>query len=176
MEIIAPTAFKTQAWKNGGGITHEIAREEDAGQILWRLSIAEVTSDGPFSAFPGLARILTVIDGAGLYLDAEGTRLSALPLKPCTFPGQLAPDCHCIDGPVRDLNLIYDPTRIAGAVTSLGSDTSHCCAKGRYAAFALGQGTDIDGKPLPEGAVAIFGCGTLRTSISPALLIHLDPV
>ena len=81
MRIILPEAFHTQPWKNGGGITHEIAREDRDGALLWRLSIAEVASDGPFSAFTGLSRILTVIEGAGLHLHTPEGRLDALPLR-----------------------------------------------------------------------------------------------
>jgi environmental stress-induced protein Ves len=66
MKIIPPSAFVTMPWKNGGGITHEILKQEHGGKLLWRLSIAEVASDGPFSLFPGLSRILTVIEGARL--------------------------------------------------------------------------------------------------------------
>ncbi len=94
MRIILASDFQTQPWKNGGGITHEIARKDDGNGLLWRLSIAEVASDGPFSAFTGLSRILTVIDGAGLWLDTPHGRLDALHSSlfpsPATFPSPAA--------------------------------------------------------------------------------------
>ena len=71
---ILPTAFTTAPWKNGGGVTHEIAKSEEDGAWLWRLSIAEVATDGPFSAFLGLSRILTVIEGEGLQLHLPLSR------------------------------------------------------------------------------------------------------
>ena len=44
---------------------------------MWRLSIAEVDEDGPFSLFEGMARILTVIDGKGMVLESEDGVLDA---------------------------------------------------------------------------------------------------
>lgn len=50
---------------------------------------AEVASDGPFSLFPGLARILAVIDGDGMDLrDATGHIVHLVPpLTPVHFSG-----------------------------------------------------------------------------------------
>ena len=47
---------KASPWKNGGGVTREIAKGAAAGpddDWGWRISIAEVERDGPFSTFPG---------------------------------------------------------------------------------------------------------------------------
>ena len=50
---IPATSYRAMPWKNGQGITHEIAREPAAGDsFLWRLSIAEVAADGDFSLVP----------------------------------------------------------------------------------------------------------------------------
>lgn len=59
-------------WANGGGITREIAALRGAGGILWRISLADVDAEGPFSVFAGLRRILTVIEGAGMVLEDPG--------------------------------------------------------------------------------------------------------
>ena len=117
MRIIPPSEFKAMPWKNGGGITHEILKEERDGKLLWRLSIAEVASDGPFSLFPGLSRILTVIDGEGLVLQAPDHELRALPFSPVTFSGDLAITSKRIGGDVRDFNVIFDDSIVAADVT-----------------------------------------------------------
>jgi len=126
MRLIRPADFRTQPWKNGGGITHEIARADRGGRLLWRLSIAEVASDGPFSAFPGLSRILTVIEGAGLYLDTPGGRLDALPLAPLAFSGDLPVQSRLIGGPIRDFNLIYDGRHLQASVTLVRDRLPEC--------------------------------------------------
>lgn len=160
MRIFPPTAFTRQPWKNGGGITHEITRATDAvGLLLWRLSIAEVGSEGPFSAFPGLARILTVIDGAGLHLDTPAGRLDALPFAPLGFAGDTPVCCRLIAGPVRDFNLIHDPARTRADVSVLEPGPVITCpaARGRrYALLATGPGCRLDGIDLPDGALTEF--------------------
>ena len=63
MKIITQTEFVSSLWKNGAGTTLEIARKDGPKGYFWRLSIAKVTYDSIFSTFPGMARILTVIEG-----------------------------------------------------------------------------------------------------------------
>lgn len=180
MQLIPPSGFQTQPWKNGGGITHEIARKEERGRLLWRLSIAEVGSDGPFSAFPGLARILTVIAGEGLFLDTPEGRLSALPLAPLTFPGDLPADCTRIAGAVRDFNLIYDRRRIRAAVRVLGAGTETAlgAAPGRlHALLCLGPGCRLGDTSLPEGAVSLVDHDANAVAEgAPALVATLDRI
>ncbi|MCW3780989.1 HutD/Ves family protein [Defluviimonas salinarum] len=180
MQVIPPFGFATQPWKNGGGITHEIARSEEQDALLWRLSIAEVGTDGPFSAFPGLARILTVIDGKGLILDTPEGRLSALPFAPLAFPGDLPAECSRIAGAVRDFNVIYDPARIRAAVRVLdaGTETALDDAPGRlHALLSLGPDCRVGGSVLPEGAVALLDrAARTATEGAPALVAVLDRV
>src|SRR5690606_25010421 len=156
IRIVAPDAFLTQPWKNGGGVTHEIARAEDAAGLIWRLSVAEVAADGPFSPFPGLARILTVIDGAGMVLDTPEGPIAARPLIPVAFPGDLPVHGQLVNGHLRDLNVIFDPRRIAAAVSVVAPGSTPCAgAAGRmYACLARTAGVSIDGRPLASGGAA----------------------
>ncbi|MFZ1662625.1 MAG: HutD family protein [Paracoccaceae bacterium] len=177
MRIILPADFQTQPWKNGGGITHEIAREDAAGSLLWRLSIAEVASDGPFSAFTGLSRILTVIDGAGLWLDTPHGRLDALPLRPLPFSGDLPVSSRMIDGPIRDFNLIFNGERLTGSVEHVTAARVLPGVPGRqYALLTLSDGATVNEVNLPTGAVALFNHANLTASPAlSALLVQLDP-
>jgi environmental stress-induced protein Ves len=68
-------ASKTMPWKNGGGVTTEIAISPAAATLSefdWRVSIARIETTGPFSAFPGIDRTLAVLSGAGLTLNVDG--------------------------------------------------------------------------------------------------------
>lgn len=178
MRIIPPAAFSRQPWKNGGGITHEITREADAAGLLWRLSIAEVGRDGPFSAFPGLARILTVIEGAGLHLDTAEGRLDALPFAPLGFGGDLTIHCRLIAGPVRDFNLIHDPARTRARVLVLEPGSVITCPAAnarRHALLATGSGCRLDHAALPKGALAAFDqASRLIVANLPALLVTIE--
>lgn len=166
MRIIRPGNFTTQPWKNGGGVTHEIARSDDESGLIWRLSLAEVASDGPFSAFPGLERILTVIDGAGLILDTAGGPIAAHPLGPVRFSGDLPIDARLIGGPVRDLNLIFDPGRIAGTVR-LVDDTHPLAAGVSGALYCLSGRFRHAGEEVSPGCVAMLDAATAVPKADP---------
>ena len=129
-------------WNNGGGVTREVASDRNEKGMIWRLSFAEVERPGPFSPFPGLARVLTVISGAGLVLRSDDDELTAAPGAPVRFSGDLPIDCVVIDGPVRDFNLIFDPARVNMDVIRI--DNSSHKAKMR-AAFPLTASCAIDG-------------------------------
>ncbi len=99
-------------WKNGGGTTTEIMiRPEgaDVGTAFdWRVSMAEVTTDGPFSAFPNHQRSLLVLAGKGLILNNAG--FPDITLRPggeiIEFQGDEPVSAKLVDGPVRDFNVI----------------------------------------------------------------------
>ncbi len=171
--LITPEDYVTTLWKNGGGITHEIARSDQEGRLLWRLSVAEVDSDGPFSRFEGLSRILTVITGAGLALHTPAGRLDALPLTPLAFSGDLPVECVRLSGPVRDLNVIYDATRLTAHVEMRVGPFAQTF-QGLTALYALADGVTADGVALPVGACAI-GDGSLTLADGASgLLIRLS--
>jgi hypothetical protein len=101
--------YQRMPWKNGGGTTTEIWKQASpAGEMLWRLSIADVASDGPFSEFPGIDRWIMVIAGKGMELSIEsmGTRRLDRPFEPLFFSGDAKTECRLIDGPIRDFNFM----------------------------------------------------------------------
>jgi uncharacterized protein len=94
-------------WRNGRGVTREIAVcPGGADDFLWRLSIADVAADGPFSAFPGYRRVITVLTGAGMRLTVDGAVHDIGPLEPFEFDGGAQTTCTLPGGPITDLNLI----------------------------------------------------------------------
>ena len=85
------SALPAQPWKNGGGVTREVlCLPEGSGfeRFDWRVSIAHIASSGPFSSFPGVDRVITLLEGAGVHLrSADGAidhRLDT-PLAPFAF-------------------------------------------------------------------------------------------
>ncbi|TDL78431.1 HutD family protein [Palleronia sediminis] len=104
-------------WKNGGGITRRIARGMSGDRVVWTLSRADVREDGPFSNFEGLQRILTVVSNSGMDLVHKGGSLTAPPCLPVAFDGGLPVTARLHDGPLTDLNLMFDASICAGRVT-----------------------------------------------------------
>lgn len=86
---LIPADYTRQPWKNGKGETVELARADRDGALLWRLSMATVAEDGPFSVFPGIERNLTVLTGPGFRLKGDGIALDCAPLRPVAFAGDI---------------------------------------------------------------------------------------
>ncbi len=109
MNIIKYDELVETPWKNGGGITREIATAQSGGTFLWRISMADVSEDGVFSEFTGRTRVLTVIKGSGVALIHDASILQADLWEPVRFDGALKIHATLNDGPITDLNLMFDP-------------------------------------------------------------------
>jgi environmental stress-induced protein Ves len=111
-------------WKNGGGETLEIAVHPPAAALTefeWRISLAQVATDGPFSVFPQTDRTLCVVEGTGLMLHIEGRGPITLTQAsdPLMFPADVPASSHLCDGPIRDLNVMTRRGRFRHAVERL---------------------------------------------------------
>jgi len=126
-------------WRNGGGLTRELAAWPEGRDWTWRISVAEVAADGPFSHFPGVQRFFAVLGGKGVRLTADGrphevTATSA----PLEFDGAATVDCQLLAGPTQDLNLMLQRGRASGAMTRLADAHSWVTAEeGVVAIYAL---------------------------------------
>jgi environmental stress-induced protein Ves len=115
--ILRAADYRRMRWKNGGGWTTELAVHPEsvgaaAGAFDWRISIAEIESDGAFSTFPGCDRWIALLDGIGMELRGEGTEPVRLErrLHFVHFTGEAKTDGKLISGPVRDFNVIVRRT------------------------------------------------------------------
>ena len=150
--IVTPDHYRRMPWKNGGGLTEEIATHpEDAAleTFDWRVSIAAVERDGPFSRFAGVDRTITLIEGAGMRLSSNGCDvLLRAPFEPYTFDGGDVVDCTLLSGPIRDFNAMFRRERTRGCVTVVRRSTIVDAADFRLAFAAAGaHECAIDGAP-----------------------------
>jgi environmental stress-induced protein Ves len=118
--LLKPADYVRMPWKDGGGHTAEIAAHPTGATLAtfdWRVSIADVTADGPFSRFAGVDRIIVLVSGAGMRLagGAHDAELRAV-YEPYAFSGDDALTCSLIAGPVRDFNLMLRRGRVRGRV------------------------------------------------------------
>jgi uncharacterized protein len=114
---IVPAQYRQMPWRNGGGVTSEIAvfpEPEDGATAIaqpfwWRLSIAAVKESGPFSLFPGYDRTLLMLSGDGMELSF-GEAAAPLVVQqsgvPVAFSGELPTGCKLLGGAVRDFNIM----------------------------------------------------------------------
>ncbi|MEZ5963673.1 MAG: HutD family protein [Planctomycetota bacterium] len=119
LTLVARAAQPEMPWRNKGGSTREIAAEPlgaRAGDAFaWRVSVASVTRDGPFSMFPGVERTMWLLRGVGMELSVDGRNVRLdKPHAEVAFRGEEAVHARLLDGPTEDLNLMFDRMRVRG--------------------------------------------------------------
>ncbi len=109
-KLIPLSAVRPIPWRNGGGITRELIAWPDAKNWIWRISVADVASDGAFSHFEGVQRWLSILAGAGVRLSIGSEELEGVELgvgsEPFAFDGSIPVYCNLLQGAVQDLNLM----------------------------------------------------------------------
>lgn len=184
LRLIKKNDMDKMPWKNGGGVTTEVAISPASATLAelnfdWRVSIAGVSEDGPFSKFPGYARHLVVWDGAGLVTKGA----ERLPMVPFTFSGDDTMDAKLISGAVKDFGVIFNPKKISCEmrVQTLAEDESYerdcegdlflLCARGemRIGEFYLNPGDVVHA----VGPTALIGKALDQTQI---VIVELRPL
>lgn len=173
MKTVRRADLAAQPWKNGGGVTREIgAHPPGAGMdgFDWRLSLADVASDGPFSAFPGIDRTLTVIDGAGLDLDFGGGTIALPPGQPLSFPGEAQVSARLTDGAITDLNVMTRRGVLSHHLAVLAA--GEAVPAGTHALIAI-----EDGGGLAAGDTLLAQDGAMTGTAAPcrAIAVILCP-
>lgn len=90
--LIQYASLRPTPWKNGGGVTTELAMSPPGaglGDFDWRVSLASIAEDGPFSQFPGVDRTLVMVAGDGVLLEVGDQRVVLSPSEPLVeFAGE----------------------------------------------------------------------------------------
>ncbi|WP_066732037.1 HutD family protein [Cupriavidus sp. D384] len=170
LDAIAPTP-----WKNGGGTTREIAAwPPGAGMDTfdWRISVADIAADGPFSAFPGIDRQIVLIDGAGVHLQAHDDSFCHKLVRvgePFAFSGDTAIHAALVDGPTRDFNVMTRRGRCRAEVRLMRQPFTAVPAEATVMVLAL-RG-DWDTANSGDGQHLSAGEGILMPAGSPAITL-----
>jgi environmental stress-induced protein Ves len=185
--VINKTRFRKMPWANGGGVTTELIAhsDEQSDRILWRLSMAGVTSDGPFSHFAGYDRILVLMQGRGLTLshgDGAEQVLSTV-YDMASFPGDAQTRATLAEGPIQDFNVIADRSTFAASVivTRAGTECRVPIHASVLAVFAVDDdllivGPDEAGHPVPKGDLLLVEApqqGDWRVCGATAIIVQL---
>ena len=178
MQIIRRASLVATPWKNGGGVTRQIACLPPAADISnfdWRISTAEVSQDGAFSRFDGVDRRLYILEGAGLDLRFGGQ--DALRLRTgehIDFAGEADVHGVLIDGPVTDLNIMVrrDRMRMRAERISVDGTADIEHGWGMAALFVLkGEMSVMDSVAQPNDTVLLDGTQAMTVSGSAELLL-----
>lgn len=142
--LLDPAQYITTPWKNGGGVTVDIAVEGD----VWRLGRTPIVAAGPFSDYGGFDRVQVLVAGSGLVLKTpEGEIDVRQPFRPVRFAGETPIVSRLESGPVEVVNLIGNRASVRIDIEVLDEGRS----------LRLGPGTHIVYNPLGESALDVGG-------------------
>lgn len=154
LKPISPASYRRSPWKNGGGVTIDVAEERRAGSapgswegLIWRLGRTTISTPAPFSDLPGIDRVQMVIAGRGLALDTpEGEVDLREPFRAARYRGEAPIVSRLEDGPVEVVNLMGDRALVELDLAALGPGMKTRLGRSVHVAYA------------PEGArVSIHG-------------------
>jgi len=176
--VLAPADYRRMPWKNGGGHTLEIAVEPpgaDLAHFAWRVSIAAIERDGPFSSFPGVDRTLVLLAGNGMRLSGDGSTVELrTAYEPVTFAGEAALDCALADGPTRDFNFMVRRALASGSMRVVRDEACALPPASAYVCYAATGTCESLLSGLPPIEVAAEHT-LVVTSDSPMHGLHVNP-
>jgi environmental stress-induced protein Ves len=147
--------------------------------------MARVASDGPFSAFPGIDRTLTVVSGCGLSLRTAGRDATTLSVgtAPFAFSGDTPTEARLTNGPILDLNVMTRRRLYRHALLPITRSAEHRLPDYRSAAvlISLDGSTHLHGLAsgcpvrLDHGDAAVIeaAAATVRVAPGPGALAWL---
>lgn len=153
-----------QPWRNGRGATREIVCwPEGSGDAFdWRLSLATLEGDAPFSSFVGVERWFAIVSGGPVELRMSSSAHGPQPPRclrlgtadpACRFDGASAVQALVPPSGAQALNLMLRRPRARGAMRRL-ADAQPCRAAGQGALLVCAGVWQID-LGLGSGSVAL---------------------
>jgi environmental stress-induced protein Ves len=198
--LLSPAGYRRFPWKNGGGVTVDIAAERLDGYpeggwqgLVWRFGRTTIPAPGPFSDLAGFDRCQVVIGGAGLVLvTPDGEIDLRQPFGPVRYRGEVPITSRLEQGPVEVVNLIADRSRVAIDLAVLQAGDSLAVLPGCHvlhapttpAALLLGPQAGLFGgtealaialAPDHAAQITLAGAADLRCEAGPCLVASILP-
>jgi environmental stress-induced protein Ves len=134
-----PDHYVRTPWKNGGGVTTDIALDDDTGGDVWRFSRTPITVAGPFSDYTGFDRLQVLVAGSGLVLQTPAGEIDVRqPFRPVRFAGETAIVSRLESGPVEVVNLLGDRSRVSIDLAVLEAGRRRDLGPGLHIAYCPG--------------------------------------
>jgi hypothetical protein len=167
--------FRRTPWKNGGGITIDIADaygpDVAPGSwqgMIWRLGRTTIAAPGPFSDLTGYDRLQTVISGQGLVLETPDGEIDLRrPFQVVRYDGGMPIVSRLEHGPVEVVNLIADRERCEIALAVVAAPAQHMLRPALHVLYAA-TGTVaglIGGEPVAIEAGAALRIDATATTL-----------
>jgi environmental stress-induced protein Ves len=184
-------AFRHMPWKNGGGVTIDIAVTMLPGfepgsweGIVWRFSRTAIVTPGAFSDLSGYDRQLMLVAGKGLVLGTPVGEIDVRqPFRPVRFAGETSVVSRLEAGPVEVVNLIGDRSRVSIDLSCLTGGATNACPAGVHIIYAATSSCElsINGKDcaIAAGHAMRIDAGTgfaVASRIGTAIVACIIPV
>ena len=157
LAAIDPAAFRHTPWKNGGGVTIDIAgaSRPDAtpaewAATIWRFGRTSIDTGAPFSDLSGFDRMQVVVAGRGLVLETPAGEIDVRePFVPVRFHGETAIVSRLEAGPVEVVNLIGDRSRVAIDLRVLEAGSRLALTSGIHLLYAAVEPCELHCDEVP---------------------------
>jgi len=178
IRILRSADYPARPWKNGGGTTRDIVvspPDASLDDFDWRLSLAQVDRDGPFSRFDDIDRTLVLLTGA-MTLHEDDRQLDLVRHEPVTFAGERAIHASVPGGATLDFNVMTRRGRVRHTVRR-ESFRKHANVAARTGStivlFALEDGLTVDGEQLRTYDTAIISASQVVVVVSTGAVAAL---
>ena len=186
MPILNASNRRRVPWKNGSGMTLEIATDAGTvgGEWSWRISIADVPERSTFSVYPGVDRFLMRLEGQHLII-VRGEKTDIVPHTgtALAFPGEEEVVGTPTGDGVRDVNLMVRRDRWRGALHILRDGCMNIDAPKVLVHAAHGDlEIHVHGEPdlkslREEQTLMCYGCVQITNTVdSAAIVCQLWPI
>lgn len=125
IKVFNTSEYLRMPWKNKQGYTLQLASSHSSLENFdWRISIAYVNQNSVFSKFENKYRLISLLEGKGFILDNQLTqdKVNLKKNEIYHFSGDAFIASELIDSPIRDFNLIYNPTLFNAAMNYHSKD------------------------------------------------------
>ncbi|MER7077254.1 hypothetical protein SAMN02982929_00946 [Saccharopolyspora kobensis] len=177
MIVVDPEDVEPKPWRNGRGITRELWAEPSgcgAGDDFeWRLSLADLGEDGPFSRFDGVERVFTPVVGGCFELTVDGRTHRATRYQQVRFPGEAAVAVRGLTEPARVLNLMTPRGRCRGDVQVRRCHGEIAWRAGVRSLLLVAGRLAVGGVELPQLGLAVTTGPALSGTAEDALVAEV---
>ncbi|MBS0539156.1 MAG: HutD family protein [Proteobacteria bacterium] len=147
---ITPAEYRRIPWKNGGGISTDIATDAATGGEVWRFGRTPIPVPGPFSDYTGYDRVQVLVAGRGMVLDGPDGEIDLRqPFVVVRYKGELPLVSRLEAGPVEVVNLIGLRAEVKVDLQVLDAGQSLSLPKGLHFAYAPSSAARVADRDLP---------------------------
>ena len=184
LRIIRSADYPARLWKNGAGTTRDIVVSPPGASLDdfdFRLSLAHVDRNGPFSRFDGVDRTLVLLNGA-MTLHEPERRIDLVRDVPVAFEGERSIEATLAGGSTLDFNVMTRRGRARHTVRreTLSKRTNIEPTRGStIILFVLDGGVSVDGELLDVHDTAVISTQSVAVAASAetasALVVEIRP-